>query len=110
MVEPKPATIERTQKLLRADEVLVSFYFADQVGYIWAISKQGPVQFVQIPVGRSQIAKQVAHLRKSLDPGVSTIDEIPAFDVAASYRLYQQIRARCIRNARQKCHASGTTC
>lgn len=91
LVEPKPATIERTQKLLRADEVLVSFYFADQVGYIWAISKQGPVQFVQIPVGRSQIAKQVAHLRKSLDPGVSTIDEIPAFDVAASYRLYQQI-------------------
>ena len=91
LVEPKPATIERTQKLLRGDEVLVSYYFADQVGYVWTISKQGLIQYVQIPVGRSQIAKQVAHLRKSLDPGVSTIDEIPAFDVAASYRLYQQI-------------------
>jgi CHAT domain-containing protein len=46
---------------------------------------------MQIPLGRSQMAKQVSHLRKSLDPGVSTIDEIPPFDIAASYRLYQQI-------------------
>jgi CHAT domain-containing protein len=91
LVEPKPATIERTQKLLRVDEVLVSYYFADQVGYIWAISKQGPVQFVQIPLGRSQMSKQVSSLRKALDPGVSTIDEIPAFDVASAYRLYQQL-------------------
>lgn len=91
LVEPKPATIERTQKLLRSDEVLVSWYFADQVGYVWSISKQGPPSFMQIPLGRSQMAKQVSHLRKSLDPGVSTIDEIPPFDIAASYRLYQQI-------------------
>lgn len=91
LVEPKLASIERTQKLLRSDEVLVSWYFGDQVGYVWSISKQGPVQFIQIPIGRSQMAKQVAQLRKSLDPGVSTIDEIPPFDIAAAHQLYQQI-------------------
>jgi len=93
LVEPKPATIERTQKLLKPDEVLVSWYFAEDVGYVWAISKQGTPQFSQLPIGRKQMAKEVAQLRKALDPGVSTIDEIPPFDVALAYKLYQQILA-----------------
>jgi CHAT domain-containing protein len=93
LVEPKPASIERTQRLLKADEVLVSWYFAENVGYVWAISKQGAPQFSQLAVGRKQMAKQVAQLRKALDPGVSTIDEIPPFDVALAYKLYQEILA-----------------
>lgn len=93
LVEPKPASIERTQRLLKADEVLVSWYFAENVGYVWAISKQGAPQFSQLAIGRKQMAKQVAQLRKALDPGVSTIDEIPPFDVALAYKLYQEILA-----------------
>jgi CHAT domain-containing protein/tetratricopeptide (TPR) repeat protein len=93
LVEPKPATIERTQRLLKPDEVLVSWYFAENVGYVWAISKQGIPQFSQLPIGRKQMAKQVAQLRKALDPGVSTIDEIPPFDVVLAYKLYQEILA-----------------
>ncbi|WP_062311095.1 CHAT domain-containing protein [Polynucleobacter sinensis] len=93
LVEPKPATIERTQRLLKADEVLVSWYFAENVGYVWAIGKQGASQFSQLPIGRKQMAAQVAQLRKALDPGVSTIDEIPAFDVVLAYKLYQTILA-----------------
>ena len=91
LMDPKPASVERTQKSLKPDEVLVVWYFADNVGYVWAITKDKPVQFVQIPVGRSQIAKEVAQLRKALDPGVGTIDEIPPFDVALANQLYQQI-------------------
>lgn len=93
LVEPKPASIERTQRLLKPDEVLVSWYFAENVGYVWAISKQGPPQFSQLAIGRKQMASQVAQLRKALDPGVSTIDEIPPFDVALAYKLYQEILA-----------------
>ena len=93
LVEPKPASIERTQRLLKADEVLVSWYFAESVGYVWAISKQGAPQFSQLALGRKQMAKQVTQLRKALDPGVSTIDEIPPFDVALAYKLYQEILA-----------------
>ena len=93
LVEPKPASVERTQKVLKPDEVLVSWYFADKVGYVWVISKDKPVQFSQLTVGRAQIAKEVAQLRKSLDPGVATIDEIPPFDVALANQLYQQVLA-----------------
>jgi len=92
LVEPKPASIERTQRLLKADEVLVSWYFSENTGYVWAISKQG-AQFSQLLIGRKQMAKEVAQLRKALDPGVSTIDEIPPFDVALAFKLYQEILA-----------------
>ena len=92
LVEPKPASIERTQRLLKADEVLISWYFSENTGYVWAISKQG-AQFSQLSIGRKQMAKQVAKLRKALDPDVSTIDEIPPFDVALAFKLYQEILA-----------------
>ncbi len=93
LVEPKPASVERTQKALKPDEVLISWYFADNVGYVWAITKDKPVQFAQLSVGRAQVAKEVTQLRKSLDPGVATIDEIPPFDVALANQLYQQVLA-----------------
>ena len=92
LVEPKPASIERTQRLLNPDEVLVSWYFSENNGYVWAISKQ-EAQFSQLSIGRKQMAKQVAKLRKALDPGVSTIDEIPPFDVVLAYKLYEEILA-----------------
>jgi len=93
MVEPKPATVERTRALLRADEVLVSWYFAEKEAYVWAISKHDIPLFKAVALGRSEMAQQVSHLRKALDPGVATIDEIPAFDVKAAFHLYQQILA-----------------
>ena len=91
MVEPKPATIERTRALLKPNEVLVSWYFADKEAYVWAISKQDAPLFKSIPMGRADMAQRVAHLRKSLDPAVATIDEIPPFDTKASFALYQQL-------------------
>ncbi len=91
MVEPKPATIERTRALLKPNEVLVSWYFADKEAYVWAISKQDVPLFKSIPMGRADMAQRVAHLRKSLDPAVATIDEIPPFDTKASFALYQQL-------------------
>lgn len=91
LVNPKPATIERTRQLLKPDEVLVSWYFGDKEGFVWAITKTGASQFHSFPLGREKMAEIVAKLRKSLDPGVATIDDIPAFDVALSHGLYKTI-------------------
>ncbi|OWF65057.1 hypothetical protein B6A14_04390 [Polynucleobacter hirudinilacicola] len=93
LVEPKPASVERTQKVLKPDEVLISWYFADNAGYVWAITKDRPAQFAQLAIGRTQMAKEVTQLRKALDPGVATIDEIPPFDVVLANQLYQQVLA-----------------
>ncbi len=91
LVNPKPATIERTQQHLKADEVLVSWYFGEKEGFVWAITKNGAPQFHAFPLGREAMAKMVTDLRKSLDAGVSSIDDIPAFDVVQSHALYQMI-------------------
>jgi CHAT domain-containing protein len=91
LVNPKPATIERTRQLLKPDEVLVSWYFGDKEGFVWAITKTGAPQFHQINLGREKMAEIVGKLRKSLDAGVATIDDIPAFDVALSHNLYKTI-------------------
>ena len=93
LVNPRPATIARTRQLLKADEVLVSWYFGDKEGFVWAITKTGDPQFHSFPLGRDKMAAIVGQLRKSLDAGVATIDDIPAFDVALSHQLYQSILA-----------------
>ena len=91
LVNPKPATIDRTRQLLKSDEVLVSWYFAEKEGFVWAITKSGAPQFHSFPLGREKMAEMVAKLRKSLDAGVATVDDIPAFDVALSNSLYKTI-------------------
>ncbi|PUE58925.1 hypothetical protein B9Z44_04545 [Limnohabitans curvus] len=91
LVNPKPATIERTRHLLRSDEVLVSWYFGEKEGFVWAITKTGAPQFHAFNLGRPKMAEIVGKLRKSLDAGVATIDDIPAFDVALSHNLYKTI-------------------
>jgi CHAT domain-containing protein len=93
LVSPQPASIDRVQKMLKPEEVLISWYFADKVSYVWAIPKDAPPKFAQLNIGREQMAKNVSDLRKSLDPGVSTIDEIPAYDVVLAHKLYEQILA-----------------
>jgi CHAT domain-containing protein len=93
LVNPKPASIAQVSKQLKNDEVLVSWYFADQEAFVWAITKQGPPQFHRIALGRTQMGQMVAKLRKALDPGVATIDDIPPFDIALAHQLYQLILA-----------------
>ncbi len=91
LVNPKPATIERTRQLLKPDEVLVSWYFGDKEGFVWAITKKDAPQFYRFNLGREKMAEIVGKLRKALDPGVATVDDIPAFDVALSNHLYKTI-------------------
>jgi CHAT domain-containing protein len=91
LVSPKPASMADAQKSLRTDEALVAFYFGEQEAYAWAMRGQGVPAFVKISLSRKQMAGEVARLRRALDPGVSSIDEIPAFEVAAAHRLYSQL-------------------
>ena len=93
LVSPKPASIGRARQLLKADEVLVSWYFGDKEGFVWAVTKTGETQFHAFPLGREKMASMVSQLRKSLDAGVATIDDIPAYDVTLSHQLYQSILA-----------------
>jgi CHAT domain-containing protein len=91
LIEPKPINIESIGKLLKSSEVLVNWYFGDKKSFVWAINQTGLSSFASINFTKKDIARDVKSLRKSLDPGVSSVDEIPIFDVNLSYKLYTQI-------------------
>ena len=89
LVNPKPPTIAKIQQLLSPEEALVATYVADDRTYVWAVAKSGPPAFAAVPLGRDRIAAVVKDLRRALDPGVRTINELPAFDVNLANRFYR---------------------
>ncbi len=88
LIDPRPATVEQVQQALTADEVLFSAYVGQQRTYLWAVPKSGPISFAVSPLSRAAIDGAVKALRKTLDPDAATAGDIPAFDVATSYKLY----------------------
>lgn len=93
LVDPKPVTVDRTAKLLQPGEVLVNWYLGDWASYVWVISHKGLIGSSALPVTRAQVAADVSKLRKSLDPNVSSVDEIPPYDLALANGLYTKLLA-----------------
>ena len=93
LVNPKPVTLESIQKLLKAEEVFVSWYFSDKEAYVWAVTKHDTPQFHRLSINHQQMAQAVSQLRRALDPNVASVTELPPFDVALASKLYQDILA-----------------
>ncbi len=91
LVNPKPAAIDEARKGLRAGEALLATYSADDRTYVWAVPHQGAVGFVAAKMGRVALDAAVLNLRKALDPQAETLDDVPAFDLAAAHGLYAEL-------------------
>ncbi|MFM7943772.1 MAG: CHAT domain-containing protein, partial [Candidatus Fonsibacter sp.] len=59
--------------------------------FVWAIHQNGLSNFANINLTKKDISRDVKILRKALDPGVSSVEDIPPFDVILSNKLYSQI-------------------
>lgn len=91
LVNPKPASIEDARKGLRPGEALIAIYSAEDRTYVWAVPHQGTPGFVAAKLGRDALEAAVTQLRKALDPQAESLDDIPAFDLAAAYKLYADL-------------------
>jgi CHAT domain-containing protein len=91
LVEPQPITIARAIKSIGPKEVLVTWYFGERNSYVWALHQSGFDSFAILPFNKKEIATDVEKLRKALDPGVATVDEIPPFDVNLAHALYNKL-------------------
>jgi CHAT domain-containing protein len=89
LVNPKPSTLEQARKGLRQGEALIATYAGADRLFVWAVPAQGQAVFAAVKVSDRELEKLVADLRKSLDPNATTLDEVPAFNVAEAYRLYE---------------------
>jgi CHAT domain-containing protein/tetratricopeptide (TPR) repeat protein len=88
LIDPRPATVEQARKDLRPGEALIATYVGEERSFVWAVPAQGPVAFAAAPLGKAEMGRLVAELRKALDPNAATLGDIPAFDVALANKLY----------------------
>lgn len=88
LVNRKPPTLDQVRSDLREGESALSFYFGDDVGFVWAIPKRGKVAFARIDATPEDIKARIRKLREALDPEVALISDLPPFDVGLAYQLY----------------------
>jgi CHAT domain-containing protein len=93
LTKPGSPPLAAIQGALRPDEAMLSFYFGRFASFVWAIPKQGPIGFAQIPMTEDELSQKVGQLRKSLEPDVARVEEIPAFDVELAHELYASLLA-----------------
>lgn len=93
LVDPPPVNLDKVQKMLQPGEVLVTWYFSDHGGLVWAVRADGRRLFAPLPATRASVGAGVEQLRKALNPDVVTVDQIPPFDVALAHRLYRELLA-----------------
>jgi CHAT domain-containing protein len=91
LVAPQPATLEQVQARLRDGEALVALYVTSTRTLVWGVPRHGQIAFAVVPLGTEQVEQRVSNLRHALDPQVTTLGEIPEFDLATSYQLYHRL-------------------
>ena len=91
LINPKPATVADARASLSAGEALIATYVGEDRSYVWAVPHRGDVAFAGIGLGREDLADTVALLRSALEPNAATLGDIPDFDVAEAYGLYEKL-------------------
>ena len=91
LIDPKPPTVEQTRTAMREGEALISLYVGANQTFVWAIPKSGSPAVAVARLGDAEITQRVTRLRKALDAGASTIDDIPKFDVALAHGLFSDL-------------------
>jgi CHAT domain-containing protein len=88
LISPKPMTVEDIREALRPEEAFVSVFVGRRNSYAWAIPKTGDVAFAALSIQGKALGEKLQKLRAALSPNISTVDEIPPFDVALAHELY----------------------
>ena len=88
LIDPKPPTVDEIKATLRPGEALLSFYFGQDASFVWAVPKDGAVAFAAVPLTAIELEAKVRRLRQALEPQVSTVSDIPPFDLTLAYQLY----------------------
>ena len=91
LIDPKSPTVDDIKASLRPGEALLSFYFGQDKSFVWAVPKDGAVAFAAVPATALELEANVYRLREALEPQVTMVSEVPAFDVGLAYQLYSAL-------------------
>ena len=91
----EPEALAPLQKLLRPDEVMVSYLVAPLAAYAWVVRPDG-AEMIRLPIGWGQLDQVVRLLRRGLDPSLIPLDErdrLPTYDAKLAFELQKKIFA-----------------
>lgn len=91
LTNPPPPNAADLQKLLNADEAMLSFYFGQYDSFVWVARKDAPVQFARIKMTLGDLNGKVTKLREALEPQAAMISDIPPFDLTLAYDIYETL-------------------
>ncbi len=86
LATPLPIDVDGVQRVLRADEALVSYYTLNDRLLAWCVRPGHPLAYRDTEVKRADLMAMVAQVRESLRPD-------KPFDFVDSYALYQLLIA-----------------
>jgi CHAT domain-containing protein len=93
LIDPKAPTLDEIKATLRPGEALLSFYFGREISFVWAVPAEGRAAFATIPMSADDLESMVRKLREALEPNAEFLGDIPAFDLALAYDLYNKLLA-----------------
>lgn len=88
LVSPKPPSVADIRATLSEGEAMLSFYFGQNGGFVWAVPKSGPVAFAAVKAKIGDVESKIRKLREALEPQAAMISDIPPFDLKLAYELY----------------------
>src|SRR5215472_124999 len=91
LVDPKQPNVDEIKNALRPGEALLSYYFGQNASFVWAVPKDGEVAFASVPGTALELEAKVRRLRQALEPQATMVSEIPQFDLALAYELYESL-------------------
>ena len=90
LINPKAPSLDQAQSVLLPDEALLGFFVGQERSFVWAISQTGAPAFAAIDLGADDLGEQVDEIRMALAPDAASLGDIPSFDLAVAYELYEQ--------------------
>ena len=91
LVRPRSPSLSEMSAVLKPDESYISIYVGFEKTYITAIKSDGQSMVHAADLGEKGIEQSVTRLRRSLDPGEIPLGQIPPFDFAVAYSLYDKL-------------------
>ena len=96
LCQPRPIDLDAAQALLAPDEALLVYLVGGDESWLWVLRRDRTAMH-RIAIGAKALDRVVTQLRSSLDSSLfakfATLNDVPAFDVAAAFELYQRIFA-----------------
>ena len=92
LTDNTPLSAEQVTALLKPGEAVILLRVTSDYTYVWAVNHAGKLSMARASLSSVELESLVETLRHSVDPGaISTLGDIPRFDVEASFSLYEKI-------------------